>query len=379
MTVTVKDNIGVDGMETWAGSAAPLPSKWTKSGSFVQKLQSLGAVINSKSHCAEFALGGSGLNPNQGTPLNPYSPEIPRVTGGSSSGTAVAVASGMAMLGVGTDTGGSVRVPAGLCGCVGYRASYGKWPMDGVVPLLERADCLGLFTQDVQDLAIAYSAIESGPKIEAAELSTINFAQWPDALLENCDADRQTAFHSACRALRQSGATTHTIDASIITQALHKLSNGLNTVAIEFARFLRQELPEWSDKLNPEVHEMVVQNATVDEGLLQARNEEMEAIQNNREALFGQADIIISPTTGIAAPKVSALETPEGYQRYSNELLYFTVVGSLFGCCGISVPAGLDRDGLPIGLQILARPGDDEKLIAAALAIVELLPTTPRP
>lgn len=373
VTVSAKDNIGVDGMQTWAGSPQALPVRFARSGSFVRRLASLGAVVNSKSHCAEFALGGSGYNPGQGTPINPFSGAVARVPGGSSSGTAVAVASGMAMLGIGTDTGGSVRVPAALCGCVGYRASLQHWPMDGVVPLLPRSDALGLIARDIEDLCAAVDAIDA--PTPTTPLRGARVSLWPEARLEDCDADRRAGLQRAADALADADCELHTAGCDAIARATDLLEDGPNSAAIAFARFLSAELPAWRDRLNPEVAAMVRSHQRIDDDTLTARNAAFTRLaEEHREALFAGADFVLSPSTPIGAPAVAALADAAGYERYSNALLAYTVVGSVYQCCGISLPAGLDGGGLPMGLQLLGRPGDDRRLLALARALCRQLP-----
>ncbi len=380
VTISAKDNIGVEGFQTYAGSAKALPSKWTRSGSFVKRLQSLGAVISSKSHCAEFALGGSGYNPNQGTPINPWSPhEEPLVPGGSSSGTAVAVASGMAMLGIGTDTGGSVRVPAALCGCVGFKASKAHWPLDGIVPLLTRSDTLGLFSRDLDDLLYAISAIDHGVPIEALPFTELTIAIWPEILMGNCDSDRLECFLEISTAIRANGCKIKVAGQAAITTADEILSSGHNTAAVELTRFLASELPQWRKNLNTQVDTLVKASESVDDRSLQARHHQFIALALHREEFFNGADVVLSPTTALSAPPLSALQSSEGYERFSNGLLDFTVIGSVYGCCGISLPAGLDSNGLPMALQLLARPGDEYRLLAAAKSLQPLLPICPEP
>lgn len=380
LMVSVKDNIGVDGMQSWAGSSRALPQKWASSGSFIRKLQQLGADINSKSHCAEFAFGGSGFNPNQGTPINPWSPPgTPLIPGGSSSGTAVAVACGLAQLGVGTDTGGSVRVPAALCGCAGYRVTPQHWPMDGVLPLSTRVDALGLIAPQVQDIARVLSAVEGTKPLSAAPLDSLSVALWPDDALADCDAERAAIFATAAGQLRQQGATLVPASGDVLARAFALLGGGPNTAAAEFAHFLQAELPGWRHGLNPQVASLVADHEQVQDDALERRIADFDQLLTLREQLFAGADVLLSPTTGVAPPPIAALHDPAQYEHYSNTLLHFTVLGSLFGCCGISMPAGLDSDGLPMSLQLIARPGDDIRLLQAALSVSSLLPSIAAP
>jgi len=379
VTVSAKDNIAVDGMQTWAGSAKALPDEWTKSGSFVRRLEALGAVVTSKSNCAEFALGGSGYNPNQGTPRNPWSKTVDLVPGGSSSGTAVAVASGMAMLGIGTDTGGSVRVPAALCGCVGYRASLGHWAMDGIVPLLTRSDTLGLMTRDVSSLLYAVSAIDNVDNIYAAPLESISVAVWPKQLMQNCEPERAALLQTTCDALEKNGCVLTTAGQDAIDLAFKLLNDGPNSAAIEFSHFLNRELPSWRPVLNRQVAAMVAEHEFISEATQAERNKEFLKLADHLESFFDGADFVLSPSTALAPPATKALETPEGYEHYSNGLLGYTVMGSMFQCCGISIPAGLDKNGLPMSLQLLGRANDDKRLLSVALSLQSLLPTMPSP
>ncbi len=377
---TVKDNIGVSGMQTWAGSCCALPEQWAQSGSLIQRLESLGAAVNSKSHCAEFAFGGSGFNPQQGTPINPWSAHgVPLAPGGSSSGTAVAVACGQAQLGVGTDTGGSVRVPAALCGCVGYRATPGHWPMDGVLPLVARVDAYGLITPRVNDLARVVSAIDDVASVEALSAQALKVAQWPMDALGDCDPDRSACYREATERLRGMGATVVDADRSVLDRAFDVLNGGPNTAAVEFSRFLNAELSTWRHRLNPHVDNLITEHESVSDTALNARVVELEGLHAQIEQLFANSELIISPATGLAPPPISHLSDPAQYHFYSNALLHFTVLGSLFGCCGISIPAGLDSDGLPMSIQLLARPGDDLLLLRAALLLEHTLPPIPPP
>ncbi|MXV95521.1 MAG: amidase, partial [Gemmatimonadetes bacterium] len=160
VTVSVKDLYGVEGLPIRAGTRRELPDRWQREGFLVRSLRRLGAVVVGKTHTVELAFGGIGLNPNTGTPINPWDPAEHRAPGGSSSGAGVSLWEGSAMLALGSDTGGSVRIPASATGVVGMRHTTGRWPTDGVVPLSTTFDTVGFLTHTVEDTRHVFQAID---------------------------------------------------------------------------------------------------------------------------------------------------------------------------------------------------------------------------
>ncbi|MYB96961.1 MAG: amidase, partial [Gemmatimonadetes bacterium] len=160
ITVSVKDLYGVDGLPIRAGTRRELPARWQREGFLVRAVRQLGAVIVGKTHTVELAFGGVGFNPNTGTPVNPWDATDHRAPGGSSAGAGVSLWEGSAMLALGSDTGGSVRIPASATGVVGHRHTTGRWPTTGVVPLSTTLDTVGLLTHTVEDSRYAFGVID---------------------------------------------------------------------------------------------------------------------------------------------------------------------------------------------------------------------------
>ena len=160
ITVSVKDLYGVEGLPIRAGTRRELPARWQREGFLVRAVRQLGAVIVGKTHTVELAFGGVGFNPNTGTPVNPWDPSRHRAPGGSSAGAGVSLWEGSAMLALGSDTGGSVRIPASATGVVGHRHTTGRWPTTGVVPLSTTLDTVGLLTHTVEDSRYAFGVID---------------------------------------------------------------------------------------------------------------------------------------------------------------------------------------------------------------------------
>jgi len=159
--VSVKDLYGVPGLPVFAGTSEALPGRWSRSGPVVSRLLAQMALVTGKTHTVEFAFGGIGINNHWGTPLNPWSRDDElRVPGGSSSGAGVSLLEGSAMLALGTDTAGSVRVPASFTGMVGLKTTFGRWSNDGIVPLSSSLDTPGILALSVLDVAYAFAAID---------------------------------------------------------------------------------------------------------------------------------------------------------------------------------------------------------------------------
>ncbi|MCZ6764536.1 MAG: amidase, partial [Alphaproteobacteria bacterium] len=150
---SIKDIYGVPGYETFAGTPKALPEAWRRAGPLVEKLLGQSGVVMGKSHTVEFALGTLGLNDHWGTPYNPWDPDHHRAPGGSSSGAGVSLTEGSALIAWGSDTAGSIRCPASMTGCVGYKASNGRWPTGGIVPLSRSLDVPGPLVRSAADLA----------------------------------------------------------------------------------------------------------------------------------------------------------------------------------------------------------------------------------
>ncbi|HZD03544.1 MAG TPA: amidase, partial [Longimicrobiales bacterium] len=162
LPVSVKDLYGVEGLPTFAGTARPLPERWSRDGWLVARLREQAAVVMGKTHTVELAYGAIGINPFWDTPRNPWDARVHRIPGGSSSGAGVSLHEGSAVLALGSDTGGSIRIPASMTGVVGHKTTKGRWPTDGVVPLSETLDTVGALTRSVADAAWFFGAVDPG-------------------------------------------------------------------------------------------------------------------------------------------------------------------------------------------------------------------------
>lgn len=382
--ISAKDIYGVDGMPTYAGSSRQLPpDRWSSDGWLVGRMREAGAVIVGKTHTVEFAYGGVGVNPQWGTPRNPWDADVARIPGGSSCGAPVSLWEGSALLALGSDTGGSVRIPAAFNGVVGHKTTKGRLPTDGVTQLSSTFDTLGALTMTVADSAFFFGCVD--PKwgdpfalLDAIETTTVEGLriQVPQCLIwEACQPDIARVLHDALHELADAGAELHHPVGKLLDDAHdHYMSAGIGKAEVH--AWLAAQLPEWIDLLHPIVGTRVAGPMSLDSEEYRdaiARQRHMAALA---ETLFGDADVLALPTNLITPPPVSeVLDDLERYKEVNLATLRPTCPVNLLELCAISIPVGLDAAGMPVGMQLVARSGEDEALLGAALAVERVLGT----
>ena len=375
LPVSVKDLYGLVGTPTHAGSPRPLPAAWEREGPVVHVVRNDMGCIVGKTHTVEFAFGGIGTNPHWGTPRNPWSRDVHRVPGGSSAGAGVSLWEGTAVVALGSDTAGSVRVPASFTGTVGLKTTYGRWSLDGIVPLSPTLDSAGVLTRSVADAALAFTAID--PRCIAppspADLSRLRFGV-VEELFDGCAPDVADAVRVAIRELEAKGASIVAFPLPGLAAAQEIFAAG-GLAAPEFVAFINRELPEFRASLDPNVRGRfaAVESMTATE-YLDRRARLARAAGEANAGLAGLAGAL-SPTTPLTAPRLDEVSDAEGYRDRNMATLRNTSPGNLLDLCGLSIPVGLDGDGMPIGLQIMAARGTDERLLSAGLAVERVLGT----
>ena len=375
LPVSVKDLYGLPGTPTHAGAPRPLPAAWERQGPVVHAVRNAMGCIVGKTHTVEFAFGGIGSNPHWGTPRNPWSRDAHRVPGGSSAGAGVSLCEGTAVVALGSDTAGSVRVPASFTGTVGVKTTYGRWALDGIVPLSPALDSAGILTRSVADAALAFSVID--PRCEAApapaEPSRLRFGV-AEELFEGCAPDVADAVRAAIRELESKGASIVAFPLPGLAAAQEVFAAG-GLAAPEFVAFINRELPDFRATLDPNVRARfaAVEKMTATEYL--DRRARLARAADEANAGLAGLDGVLSPTTPITAPRLSEVSDAEGYRDRNMATLRNTSPGNLLDLCGLSIPAGLDGEGMPIGLQIMAARGLDERLLSAGLAVENVLGT----
>ena len=371
--VAVKDLFSVDGMPTTAGSEVDIADLVAPQGRFITRLQRAGCVLLGKTRTTEFALGG--FNLKTPPPWNPCDAHVARMTGGSSHGSAVAMAAGLAGFTIGSDTGGSVRWPAALCGVVGYKATTDHWPQDGIFPLSRDMDSIGTFTACVADAAAIDAAIAGRSVPEPVVASALVLAMPGEHFFQNIDPAVQDCFGRAVDLLRTAGATIVEIalpEAAEIDDVFGGLLTAEWLAFVGRERFLAGEA-----QMDP------VAAARI-RGNLDLRADEYVRLCARRQALV---DMIAARATGIdgwISPTVVTLPAPcsefrtvEAVAAWNRLNTQNTRPGNLFGQCGISLPMHHLGAPWPAGLQLCSAPDRDRDMLAAALAIEAVIGRAP--
>lgn len=383
ITVSVKDLYGVEGLPIRAGTKRELPPRWQREGFLVRAVRQLGAVIVGKTHTVELAFGGVGLNPNTGTPVNPWDAADHRVPGGSSSGAGVSLWEGSAMLALGSDTGGSVRIPASATGVVGHRHTTGRWPTTGVVPLSTTLDTVGLLTHTVDDSRYAFRAIDrlahpANPptRHEVPSVGGLRIATPRSGLWSGATPDIAATVHGALSELEHAGARLLEIDAPELDEAGDRYLDG-ELVQPERFESLERDLPGWTAILDPTVGKRLESARDVSAvdyvAVLRLRHRLSASLHARLDTQ--RIDLIATPTLPVTPPPVPALSQLDVYRAVNRDMLSGTGPASMLDMCAVSLPAGLDGHGMPVGLQLIGRTGTDHDLLDRASAAESVLGT----
>ncbi len=374
LPVSVKDLFAVDYLDTFAGSTKALPEKWTRDGPFFTAFRKQCPVITGKTHMVEFAFGGLGTNSHWPIPRNPWDAENHRVAGGSSSGAGVSLHEGSAIVALGTDTAGSVRVPASMTGTVGLKVTAGRWPIEGIVPLSPTLDTPGFLTRSVADAAIVFETVdayctgrEPKPVVSAAELSSLRIGIVERHFWDECDDDIAEAVRRSVGELESAGATLVQLDIPEVDDAFDLFCQG-SVVASELRHFLNTELLGWLEIADPNIVARLANAHELDSEEIQQRRARMSQIAASTHAKLQDVDVVISPTVPITPPKLSDVAEPKSYLKANLASLRNTCIANLLKLCAITLPVALDRKGMPVGFQCMAPANAEERLLAIALA-----------
>ncbi len=364
--VSVKDLYGVPGWPTWAGSPSRLPARFEAAGPVVTALLSQIAVVTGKTHTVEFAFGGIGTNPHGGTPVNPFDARDVRVPGGSSAGAGVSLQEGSAWLALGTDTAGSVRIPAAWTGTAGLKTTASRWSTGGIVPLSSTLDTAGLLARTVADLAWGFAALDptASDVVEPADLSWVRVGRAPDRLWTEASPGVVEAVEQALAELPV--ATTPL--ALPVDEALELFGLG-GPVAAELDAFLTQELPDHRATLDPNVAARVASAGELPVREYLRRRRRIDALAAEARELLLDVDVVVCPTVVNAPPTLAEVADPDAYRVQNLRALRNTSVANYLGLCALTLPCGLDSAGLPVGVMLIGAPHAEARLLAVGRAI----------
>jgi aspartyl-tRNA(Asn)/glutamyl-tRNA(Gln) amidotransferase subunit A len=376
--VAWKDLFDLEGMATTAGStvlAGDAPA--SRDADVVTALKRAGMVCVGRTNMSEFAFSGLGINPHYGTPRNPVSKDGHRLPGGSSSGAGVAVAAGLVPVAIGTDTGGSVRIPAAFNGVVGYKASRGRYSMRGVYPLAKSLDSLGPLTRTVQDAVWVDAAMRGRAAADLARkpLAGLSLVVPETVFFDGIEEGVAAAFEQAVERLSRAGASVRRQAFPIFSQLFDLIrEKGALVTAEAFA--LHKARLEGADaaRMDPRVvaRTRLGANITMSDyiGIMEARERMMAAFSE----MIGEDELLVSPTLPHVAARVTPLlDDDDAFFAMNAKTLRNTQIGNFFDLCGVSIPCGTGEAGMPVGLLLSGLHGADEHVLGVAMAAEEIV------
>ncbi|MFT7375483.1 MAG: aspartyl-tRNA(Asn)/glutamyl-tRNA(Gln) amidotransferase subunit A [Oceanospirillaceae bacterium] len=383
VSVSVKDLYAATGFDTYAGSPLAL-TEFNTSGTLVKRLTDAGAHICGKTHTVEFAFGGLGTNPHWPVPVNPFDTNQHRVPGGSSSGAPVSLWMGACQLALGSDTSGSVRVPAAFCGTFGLKTSAGRWEKDGIVPLSPSVDTAGLLALSAADalwgFAVMDPAISDNPRAFIAQTMLTKKSMKGvrigviTALFEGCEGNIDNKVLAALTQLEAAGAVLVELDWPYLEETYQLfLQGGLS--ALEFPAFIKApDRKPWFDQLAPSTKMRFAHLTDADlsnaPDQVADKNALIQTFNKAAEAVLATVDFAVCPTCPISAPTLAYVETNiEQYKERNFKALRNTQVANLQYLCAATLPCGLDDYDMPLGLQIIMGHGQDPLLMQWSCAV----------
>ena len=363
--IALKDLIELEGRIVMGGCEAWRQRRATRTATLARRLIAHGMIVLGKTHTVEFAMGGWGTNSRLGTPWNPWDPERQRTPGGSSSGSGVAVAAGLAPWAVGTDTGGSVRLPASWCGITALKTSVGRVSTYGVLPLSPTLDTPGPMTRSVENAALLYMAMQGGDPLEPRTerlpytdpmltlkrgVRGLRLARMPDSERDFASAEVLAAYDASLAELERLGAEIVSVDLPFGFADVAALN--LRIMAAESYAILRDLIDDENAPLDPHVRPRIVAGRTLTAQAYIEALQQREAMKQAFGAALDGIDALLTPTTmttAVPLDEVDQTKAPAHYTRFGNFL----------DLCAVSVPNGSGAGGLPTSLQIVCRGYDE--------------------
>lgn len=378
----VKDLYDVRGVPTMAGTRLLADNVAAADGAPVQRLAAAGMILAGKTHTVQLAFGGVGINHDQGTPHNPWHP-TPHAPGGSSSGSGVAVAAGLVPAALGSDTGGSVRIPAALCGTVGLKTTVGRISRAGVYPLSWTLDSVGPLTRTVEDAALVYQALQGADLRDETTLGVapddvlrdlkagvrgLRFAFGETVFFDDLDPEVDRAVREAGRVFRSLGAHVDSIAVPEAAEALAEQKRAL-MIAAEGCVVNAKLLDRHLDALDPIVATRLAPGRTLSACDYFALLRQWADLRQRVRRTLRDVEAVLVPTTQIPARPVAAIDKSlEVYTEHNLRYLRNTSLGNVLNLCAVSLPCGFTGEGLPIGLMIYAKPFQEDVALRVAYA-----------
>lgn len=367
---SIKDLCDVTGFTTLAGSVVRAEEPVaTQDATVVTRLRAAGAVIVGTTNMTEFAMGTPGTNSHYGTPKNPWDRETGRIPGGSSAGCAVSISDGMAAAGLGTDTAGSVRVPAALCGLTGFKPTARRVPRAGIFPLAESLDSVGPLAPTVACCALLDSifAGEAPAQLDPFPLKNLRLGALTTLVIDDLDDTVAAVYEKTLSQLREAGALIDDVTIPAL-EALPQINRFGGFSGAEAYALHRETLSKAGDRYDPNVASRI------------RRGEKISAadyvdLQNTRARWIAAAGIItrhfdalLMPTCPIVAPPIAELETPEGWGAVGRKLLLPNLIANFLDRCALTLPCA-PAGAAPVGLTLMGEAMADRKILEIGCSI----------
>jgi aspartyl-tRNA(Asn)/glutamyl-tRNA(Gln) amidotransferase subunit A len=372
--ISIKDLFDVAGDVTSAGSRvlrdAPAAAR---DAPCVARLRAAGFIPIGRTNMTEFAFSGLGINPHYGTPINPYDRGAARIPGGSSSGAAVSVTDAMAYGGLGTDTGGSCRIPAALCGIVGFKPTAYRVPTAGAFPLSTSLDSVGPLAATVACCVVLDAVLAGEPMVDVVPfpLSGLRLAVPQTTVLDSMEPAVARAFEAALAALRDAGAGVVDIPLRELSELPDINAKGGLPAAEAYA--VHRALIAKAEKMyDPRVLIRVLRGQEQDAYIELAEAEARKKFIRRLAAITAPYDALVMPTVPVTAPRLADLEADDAYRRVNFLVLRNPSIANFLDRCSISLPCHRAGDA-PIGLMLIGEHGADRRLLAIAAAIEEVV------
>lgn len=373
----VKDLIDVKGLATTAGARIFEQHIAAEDAAVIRRLEQAGMILLGKTNTVQFAFSGVGINHDHGTPHNPWS-ETHCLPGGSSSGSGVAVAAGLVPMALGTDTGGSVRVPAALCGTTGLKTTVGRVSRAGVYPLSWSLDSVGVLARSAEDAALVYqrmqgadinddSTLGRGPQDVLKNLRSsvkgMRLAFAETIFFDDIHPEVDTAVRACGDVFKDLGAEVTRIEFSEAAQAI-QLNPGGVFIASEGYTLNKKWLEENFDQLDPVVAQRMIKGKDITAADYLGNMLASKRLRAKVYNVLKDIDALLVPTTCVPAKPVAEVDTDiDTYLNNNTMYLRNTNIGNTLNLCGLSVPCGFTKAGLPIGLLIYGKPFQEEVIL----------------
>ncbi len=372
--IALKDLIDIAGRATGGGSLTR-GRQATRHATLAERLMAQGMIVLGKTHTVEFAMGGWGTNSNTGTPWNPWDPDRARTPGGSSSGSGVAVAAGLAPWAVGTDTGGSVRLPAAWCGITGLKTTTGRVSTHGILPLSPTLDTPGPMARSVEDVALLYTVMQGADTRDPLTrglpyadplpgmrrgVKGLRLARMPEAERDYASADVLAAYDESLRELERLGAEI--VPLSLPFRFADVATDNLRIMAAESYAMYHAVIDDESAQVDPHVRPRLAAGRSITAKQYIDALAHRPVMMAQFESAMAGIDALLTPTTmttAIPLDEVDQTQAPAHYTRFGNYL----------NLAALALPNGVDAGGLPTSLQIVTRSGDEAMALRVGWAL----------